>query len=188
VLRQALGQGVGFTWAPNGRIVFTTAMPSTGLQEVSADGGDPKTLLSVKAPAEQDFHDVFALPDDKGLLYVIDRGQGVSDTLAVLSNGVSKEIHRLQGESLRLPIHASTGHILYARSTPNPGIWALPFSIDTLRSPESRSSSPLRGRSRAFRRMARCCSPDRRGPTCASWSGSIAVAGSKGRLANRSAA
>ena len=43
-----------------------------------------------------------------------------------------KAILRLEGETIRAPIYAATGHILYERTSNNPGVWALPFSLDDL--------------------------------------------------------
>jgi WD40 repeat protein len=36
------------------------------------------------------------------------------------------------GDGLRHPTYSPTGHILYERETTNPGIWAVPFSLDRL--------------------------------------------------------
>jgi Tol biopolymer transport system component len=132
VLRQSLGNGVGAAWGTDGRIVLTTAMPGTGLQQVSADGGDLTTLVAPEPPGEQDFHDVTILPDNRGLLYALDRGSGVVDTIAVFTGETKKAILHLEGETLRAPVYAATGHVLYERTTNNAGIWALPFSLSTL--------------------------------------------------------
>jgi dipeptidyl aminopeptidase/acylaminoacyl peptidase len=132
VLRQPLGNGVGGAWQTDGKIVLTTAMPNTGLQSVSSDGGDFSTINKPEAPGEQDFHDVSQLPEGKGLIYVVDRGSNLIDTIAVFSAQTKKTILHLEGEMLRSPRYAASGHILYERASNNPGIWALPFSLDTL--------------------------------------------------------
>jgi Tol biopolymer transport system component len=132
VLRQGLGNGVGAAWDEDGRIVLTTAVPGTGLQQVSADGGDLTTLVAPEPPAEQDFHDVTFLPDGRGLLYALDRGSGLVDTLAVFTGTTKKVVLKIENETLRVPIYARSGHIVYERTTNNPGIWAVPFSLSTL--------------------------------------------------------
>ncbi len=132
VLRQSFGNGVGATWGSDGRIVLTTAMPGTGLQQVSADGGDLTTLVAPEAPGEQDFHDVTFLPDGRGLLYALDRGSGLVDTISVFTGEAKKVILHLENETLRAPMYAGTGHIVYERTTNNAGIWAVPFSLSTL--------------------------------------------------------
>jgi serine/threonine protein kinase/Tol biopolymer transport system component len=130
VLRQSLGSGIATAWMER-EIVLTTGMPGTGLQRVSADGGDLSTILS-PASNDEDFHDVSALLDGRGILYALDRGAGIVDTIMVFAGGSAKAVLRLEGETLRGPIYAQTGHILYERTTNNPGIWAVPFSIDDL--------------------------------------------------------
>jgi Tol biopolymer transport system component len=131
-LGQTLGSGVGTAWTADGAIVLTTGMPGTGLQRVSATGGDLSTLVAPVSGAEQDFHDVSALPDGKGLLYAVDRTAGIVDTIMVFAGGSAKRVLQLEGETVRAPLYASSGHILYERTTNNPGIWALPFSLGDL--------------------------------------------------------
>ena len=130
---QELGSGIGTAWTADGLIVLTTGMPGAGLQSVSDDGGDLSTLVAPDSK-EQDFHDVSALPDGKGLLYALDRGGGVVDTIMLFAGGSAKAILHLEGETIRAPIYAATGHILYERTSNNPGVWALPFSLDDLTS------------------------------------------------------
>jgi hypothetical protein len=51
-----------------------------------------------------------------------------------LAGSSAKRILQLEGETSRAPIYAATGHILYERTSNNPGVWALPFSLDDLTS------------------------------------------------------
>jgi Tol biopolymer transport system component len=132
VLGQQLGVDAATAWTTDGSIVVTTSLPGTGLQRVAADGGDLSTILTPAAEAEQDFHDVTALPEGKGLLYVLDRTAGIVDTIMVFAGGSPRRVLQLEGERLRTPRYASTGHILFERAGSNPGIWALPFSLDDL--------------------------------------------------------
>jgi eukaryotic-like serine/threonine-protein kinase len=132
ILGQQLGADAATAWTGDGSIVLTTSLPGTGLQGVPADGGNLSTLLMPAAEAEQDFHDVSALPDGKGLLYVVDRTAGIVDTIGVLAGRSAKHVLQLEGERLRAPRYASTGHILFERAGNNPGIWAVPFSLDDL--------------------------------------------------------
>jgi eukaryotic-like serine/threonine-protein kinase len=132
VLGQQLGADAATAWTTDGSIVVTTSLPGTGLQRVAADGGDLSTILTPAAGAEQDFHDVTALPEGRGLLYVLDRTAGIVDTIMVLAGGSPKRVLQLEGERLRAPRYASTGHLLFERAGSNPGIWAVPFSLDDL--------------------------------------------------------
>ena len=129
---QNLGFGGGGAWGPGGRIVLAAAIAGAGLQEVPADGGDLATLLKPNQPAEQNFAEPSFLPDGKGILFVISRGGGVADTIALLSQASRKEILQVKGEQLGLPVYSPTGHILYYRGTNNPGVWAVPFSLRKL--------------------------------------------------------
>ena len=52
--------------------------------------------------------------------------------IAVLAGGTRKVLLEIPGESLRYPIYSPTGHLLYQRETTNPGIWAVPFSLQRL--------------------------------------------------------
>ncbi|HET9268843.1 MAG TPA: protein kinase, partial [Vicinamibacterales bacterium] len=131
-LRQSLGSDGATAWTADGSIVFTSSLPNTGLQRVPVDGGDLAPLLMPAKGAERDFHDVSALPDGKGLLYVVDRGAGMVDTINVLAGGSAKRVLQIEGETIRAPHYASTGHILFQRTSANPGVWAVPFSLDDL--------------------------------------------------------
>ncbi len=52
--------------------------------------------------------------------------------IAVLAGGTRKVLLEIPGESLRYPVYSPTGHLLYQRETTNPGIWAVPFSLQRL--------------------------------------------------------
>ena len=132
VLHQGLGGDAATAWTADGSIVLTTSLPNTGLQRVPVDGGDLTPLLMPAKDVERDFHDVSALPDGKGLLYVVDRVGGMVDTINVLDGGSPRRVLQIEGETIRAPIYASTGHILFQRTSTNPGVWAVPFSLDEL--------------------------------------------------------
>jgi hypothetical protein len=44
-----------------------------------------------------------------------------------------KVVLQLKGETLDSPVYSPTGHLLYQRDTTTPGIWAVPFSIEQLK-------------------------------------------------------
>jgi serine/threonine protein kinase len=120
----------GAAWCADGRIVFTSG--NSGLRVVSAQGGDPKSLLKADDDTEDDYHDVTPLPDGRGVLFVIHRLLSGADTLAVFDGEQKKVIYQLEGERLYEPWYSPTGHIVYHRQTGSPGIWALPFSLSEL--------------------------------------------------------
>ena len=116
-------------WRPDGTIVFTTGYG--GLLQAQARGGDVSHLLDV-GPDDADFHDVSLLPEGRGALFAVHRTvQGV-DTIALFDGKNRKTLFQLEGQRLANPVYSRTGHILFQRLLVNPGIWALPFSIDRL--------------------------------------------------------
>ena len=119
----------GAAWQRNGRIVFTTG--SSGLLEVSAQGGDSRPLLEPSPEAELDFHHPSSLPEGRGVLFAVHRKAGI-DTLAVFSERGRKDVFQLPGQRLTNPVYSPTGHILFYRALTNLGIWALPFSLSKL--------------------------------------------------------
>ncbi|MEK7330311.1 MAG: hypothetical protein AAB113_05865, partial [Candidatus Eisenbacteria bacterium] len=129
--RASFSGGSGATWRDDGTIVFSRA-DSTGLSEVSALSGDPRTLLEIDPAAETDFHEPSALPGDRGLLFLAHRRKGSTNNICLLSRGKRNVLLELEGQRLAHPCYASSGHILYERAGTNPGIWALPFSLARL--------------------------------------------------------
>jgi len=121
------GWSEGGAWQADGRILFN---PGGGLLEVSDQGGDPATILN-PGKDESDFHDLSGLPSGRGVVFVVHRKAGF-DTLAVRSVQGRKDILRQEGQSLFCPVYSPSGHILYGRSPTNPGIWAVPFSLEKL--------------------------------------------------------
>ncbi|RPJ48150.1 MAG: hypothetical protein EHM19_02330, partial [Candidatus Latescibacterota bacterium] len=128
-LPEPFSPAAGGAWRKDGRIVFCTG--SGGLLEVGSKGGDPTSILEPVEGTEEDFHNVAALPDDKGLLFIVHRTEGF-DQIDVLADGKRRQVIRLPGQSLSFPVYSPSGHILFRRSPTNAGIWALPFSLSRL--------------------------------------------------------
>jgi eukaryotic-like serine/threonine-protein kinase len=123
------GGGAGSTWTAGDEIVFSRG--NTGLFMAPASGGDARPYLDL-GEGEQDFHEPSALPDGRGLVYVLHRDGGSPDTLALYDGKQKKELVRVDGGSIWSPSYSHTGHIIYQRAGLNPGIWALPFSLSSL--------------------------------------------------------
>lgn len=117
------------SWRADGTIVFTTG--SSGLMQVPAQGGDPAPLLSVGAD-EADFHDVSAMPDNRGVLFTVHRSVQGADTIALFDGKSRKNLLQLDGQQIGHPVYSRTGHILFERRLTNRGIWALPFSLSRM--------------------------------------------------------
>ena len=122
--------GSGGSWTDRGTIVFSLA-DSSGIFEVSQQGGDPKALYLPDA-SESDMHQPSALPGGRGVLYCGHRLAGGFNNIQVWSGGKRKVLLELRDHSIYAPVYAPSGHILYQRNAPTAGIWALPFSLSRL--------------------------------------------------------
>jgi hypothetical protein len=119
------GGGAGGAWGANGKIVFSRSISSSGLLEISQDGGEARSVASLQT-GDIDFHEPALLPDDNGQLLVVHRAEG-PDTIAAIRGQMRKEILRLPGESLAFPQFSSSGHIVFGRTGKSNGVWAVPF-------------------------------------------------------------
>jgi Tol biopolymer transport system component len=119
------GGGASGAWRADGRIVFSRSVSSSGLLELSQDGGEARSVAALQ-DGDVDFHEPSLLPEDNGQLLVIHRTEG-PDTLAAIRGEMRKDILRLPGESLVFPQYSSSGHIVFGRIGKSDGIWAVPF-------------------------------------------------------------
>ena len=124
-------QFLGGAWSPDGdSIVFSSDNPPK-LYEVPARGGTPKLLFE---PEESEKGPVAGLPHflpiEAAARSVLFATGTVTNTEIVLKNLESGE--RLSLGTGSYPWYASTGHIVYQTDSDEGGLWALPFSIQTL--------------------------------------------------------
>lgn len=131
VARGRFSPGSGGTWGDDGRIIFSQA-DTLGLLEVAERGGDPRRVLPVEGSVEGDFHDPFVLPGGRGVLFVPHRNRDPFATIEIWDGQERRTLLEMPEQSLGTPVYAPSGHILFARSPTNPGIWAVPFSLDRL--------------------------------------------------------
>ena len=110
------------SWGDRDTIVFATTLPSSGLWEVSANGGEPKSITKTGANEIQHGYPQL-LAGDTQVLFSVQRANGWQLALltrqtgkwAVLGNG------RIIGEGAQ---YLPTGHVVYAQSG---GLIATPF-------------------------------------------------------------
>ncbi len=124
---------VGGSWSPDGEvIIFSSGVSEPVLYEVSAAGGTarplPEPLSNEKGIANVEPHFLPAEASSRSLL--LDVGAR-NDRAVYLWNFES-------GESVRLvdggaPAYAAPGFILYQPQPRRPGLWALPFSLTSLK-------------------------------------------------------
>jgi serine/threonine-protein kinase len=120
----------GSAWTTDGRVVLAGS-DTVGLWELPAAGGAGREILTLDRKAEADLHEVAALPENRGLVFTVHR-ESRADTIGILAGGTRRVLLQMAGEGFRMPVYSPTGHLLYERETTNPGIWALPFSLDRL--------------------------------------------------------
>lgn len=131
-IREGFGGGC---WLADDRILF--AVPRGDLDVVSARGGDPEVFLPRNVEMDVDFHDPWELPDGRGVVYVLHRTEGV-DTIEILANGERRQVLRVpRTEAASVQVvnevfYAPSGHLLYRREQGNLGVWAVPFSLESL--------------------------------------------------------
>ncbi len=119
----------GVTWSSDGRVVYNEG--DAGLMAVSEQGG---VAVSIAEPGEgeQDFHTVEALPEGKGFLFAVHHDDAM-DTLAVLTDSGRKDVLKLPGRFVGVPVFSLSGHLLFTSfGDSTGGVWAVPFSLDRL--------------------------------------------------------
>ena len=126
------GRTPGGVWRPDGTIVFAPSATGSGILSVPAQGGEFTELYTRDPQTEGDFHRPSLLPDGRSIIFVVDRVDRGADTIGVLSDGKRKDVLTIKGDVIDSPVYSASGHILYHRETTNPGIWAVPFSVERL--------------------------------------------------------
>jgi serine/threonine-protein kinase len=99
--------------------------------EIPAEGGEGRELLPIDPEREVDFHELGLLPAGRGFLFTV-HGPSGNTSIDLLAEGLRRELVAPTREDLRYPVYSPTGHLVYSRTTTNPGIWAVPFSLDRL--------------------------------------------------------
>jgi len=120
----------GATWGPDGTIVFATSSAATGLQRVSAAGGEPTVLT--KPNREQGEADHFwpeFLPGGRAVLFTVSAVSGGLDNAQIavwdLQSGASKVLVRGGSHAHYVP----TGHLVYGVSG---AVRAVAFDLERL--------------------------------------------------------
>ena len=96
---------------------------------LASTGGVPQNLTTPDPQRGERFHDApQILPGDDALLLTIYTSKGKHVALKRLGT----EKNRVLVPNGCLARYLPTGHIVYRRQPTNPGVWALPFSLDNL--------------------------------------------------------
>ena len=123
----------GGAWSLDGdSIVFSSGSSTPVLHEVPARGGEPKLLfepeISEKGDANLQPH---FLPLESGARSIVYEVGGYTDREIVVKNLETGEREVLAEGAF--PRYSPSGHILYQTAPLSPGLWALPFSLETLK-------------------------------------------------------
>jgi eukaryotic-like serine/threonine-protein kinase len=125
------GRIISGVWQEDETIVF--AAWQGPIFQVSARGGDPTVLLPLDGRREVDFHELAALPGGRGLLFVRHEKGGELQHVEVLAGDRRAIVLQAHGGArFDNPRYAAPGFLVYERLDSNAGIWAAPFSLDTL--------------------------------------------------------
>ena len=129
VLNTGLGGSSGATWAPDDTIIFSNLDPTTGLQRVSADGGDVAVLTRpALARGELDHLWPEMLPGGRAVLFTITATGGPDAAqVAVLDLATRTSRVVMPGGSHAHYVHS--GHLIY---TAGGTVRAVPFDLDRL--------------------------------------------------------
>jgi DNA-binding winged helix-turn-helix (wHTH) protein/Tol biopolymer transport system component len=120
---------VAGSWSPDGETIVLSS-GATPLQEVSASGGPLKSLVDPRVQEKGEYFHVNFLPRNDAPRAVLCSMRDFLIRKVTLVNLETGESQVLADGSL--PAYSPTGHIIYQAAHPKSGLWALPFSLDTL--------------------------------------------------------
>ena len=129
VPREAYASG---SWSPDGRsIAFSAGLPPR-MFEIPDQGGEPRLLFERKI-TERGRGNWFPsfLPEEaaaRAIVFTVGTANDQEIAVKNLENGQFSVL-----ATGAFPIYAPSGHIVYQTNVLEAGLWALPFSIETLR-------------------------------------------------------
>ena len=122
----------GGAWSLDGdSIVFSSGNPPV-LHEVPARGGEPQLLFEPETSERgSSNHQPYFLPSESGARSIVYEVGSYSDREIVVKNLETGEREVLAEGAF--PVYSPSGHILYQTTALSSGLWALPFSLETLK-------------------------------------------------------
>ena len=123
----------GSTWSPDGELIVLGSINPSGLYKIPSQGGNPELLFE---PARSERggvghnHPHFLPLEASALSIVYDWGSRESRDIVLRNLETGEWSVLAEGSSAA---YSPTGHILYQTSPFSGDLWALPFSIETLK-------------------------------------------------------
>jgi serine/threonine-protein kinase len=121
------GVPMGASWGPDGSIVYATTNVVTGIQRVSATGGEPTVLTRPnRDQGEADHRWPHFLPGGGAILFTIATLGGIANSQVAildLKTGAQKTVLRGATDAR----YVSSGYLVYAGA--NGGLWAVEFDL-----------------------------------------------------------
>jgi len=125
----SMGSGSSGSWNLDGSLFYTTG--NTGVLRLSSQAGEV-VLHHEPQEGEVDFHEMCALPDGRGWVFVVHDMNSFGNLGLLTSDGQRKSVLSFPDDALRHPVWSPSGHLLFHREKVAEGIWAVPFSLDKL--------------------------------------------------------
>ncbi|HWI16920.1 MAG TPA: protein kinase, partial [Vicinamibacterales bacterium] len=117
----------GAGWSADNQIFFT--LGNGPLWRVSADGGDPASVLDVEQGI-LDYHDM-TIGGGKPLW--VSHYTNQQHSIDTIENGVRQVLFGPVAQVIRHAAYSKSGHLVYQRVGTNPGVWAVQVDPRTLR-------------------------------------------------------
>jgi len=124
------GGAGGIAWTDDDALVCATG--DGGLLTVPVSGGMPRPLLEPDRGVESDFHEPFALPGGRGIVFVVHRTPQGIDTVQLLAGGRRRTLFQQDHAWLSGLAWSEAGYLLVGSVGRNPGVWAVPLGRDDL--------------------------------------------------------
>ena len=139
VANQPEGRTGGSAWLTDGRIVSPArrSARSAGLIEVSSQGGEFQDMPELEL-TEDFVADVSPLPKPSSFLFC--QSSRARASVCIFDGSDVKELLKVEEGTITTVAHSPTGHVLFTRMFGNSGVWAFPFSLETL----ERTGEPFR--------------------------------------------
>ena len=128
----------GGTWSPDGEVIVFVSGPPSVLYEVPGRGGTPNLLISPEesegspgGPAGGIYWPHF-LPSEAGARVLVFSFGSLTSGHTMMVQNLETGQKELLGPGT-VPFYSPSGHIVYQSAPLTHDLWALPFSLDTLK-------------------------------------------------------